>query len=170
MALVFNRDLLFVHVPKAAGTSISRYLLTVLPPPVYYVRPKAFPDLDGGGGVYIEGKKHQTLREARNFVRGYGFRFAKLPLILAVMRNPYDAMVSGYHYHGRTGSPNPESVRQKMASEMTFQQYVEESRQNKSWHNKYRKFFHLGGQPTQLAAMPITAVGTGRPWAAAPAA
>ena len=136
MALVFNKDLLFIHVPKAAGTSISRYLLSVLPSPLYYVRPEPFPDLDDGAAVYIEGKQHQTLREVRELLRGYGFDLSRLPLILAVMRNPYDAMVSSYHYHRRTDIPNQEGARQKMARELTFKQYADEARKNKPAQHK----------------------------------
>lgn len=41
MPMIFSKDLVFVHVLKAGGVSVSQYLFKALPKPVYYVRPTA---------------------------------------------------------------------------------------------------------------------------------
>ena len=95
MAMVFSKDVLFIHVHKAGGTSVTRYLLETLPRPVFYVTAKEL-ESDGDGVRFIHGNPHQRLSQARDFVRAYGFELAEFPLILAVVRNPYDISVSHY--------------------------------------------------------------------------
>ena len=34
MATLFSKDLLFVHVPKAGSSSVTDYLIRLLPPPI----------------------------------------------------------------------------------------------------------------------------------------
>ena len=96
MAMVFSRDALFIHVHKAGGTSVTHYLLEALPRPVYYVSRARHETGDNEGLIHIHGHPHQRLAEAREFIGGYGFDIADVPLILAVVRNPYDIFVSHY--------------------------------------------------------------------------
>jgi hypothetical protein len=96
MAMVFSRDVLFIHVHKAGGTSVTHYLLETLPRPVYYVSRARHETENSEGLIHIHGHPHQRLDEAAAFVRGHGFELAEFPLILAVVRNPYDIFVSHY--------------------------------------------------------------------------
>lgn len=96
--MIFSQDLLFLHVPKTAGMSVSRCLLEVLPRPVYYSADR-FDNIPADAGVHrIQGIRHETLAEARDMVRLHGFELAAFPVILAVLRNPYEIEVSRYKY------------------------------------------------------------------------
>src|SRR3712207_5922984 len=105
MATVFSKDLLFLHVPKTGGGSVPDYLLGVLPRPFYYVRPKQFRRQLGDGVHWLPGRGHWTLAEAADLVKEHGFDVTSLPLILAVLRNPYDLAVSLYGFLRRPNNP-----------------------------------------------------------------
>jgi hypothetical protein len=96
--MIFCKDLLFVHVPKTGGASVSKYLLKVLPKPVYWTHPEAGETPSNPGVVHIRGVAHESLEEARDVIQEYGYDIAEIPLILAVLRNPYSLEVSRYAY------------------------------------------------------------------------
>jgi hypothetical protein len=99
MAMVFNRDVLFLHVPKTGGVSVTNYLLQVLPAPVYYVTKGPGKQAGDREGVsFIAGEAHQTLETAHKFLPAHGFELEQFPRILATLRNPYDLIVSYYTY------------------------------------------------------------------------
>ena len=101
MATVFTKDLLFIHVMKTGGTSVTHFLLQQLPRPVYYIARAKHSLDDGTGFVYIHGKGHQRLGEAQVLLRPHGFDVQSFPLILAIVRNPYDMLVSYYAWQRR---------------------------------------------------------------------
>src|SRR5215211_8547984 len=95
--MIFCRELLFLHVPKTGGMSVSEYLVRVLPPPVYYTRPDGHGLLTVPEGVVeMSGKRHETLAQACDVVAAHGFRLPEFRAILATIRNPYDLEVSRY--------------------------------------------------------------------------
>src|SRR5215211_2395751 len=98
MPMVFNSDVLFLHVPKTGGVSVTQYLLETLSPPIYYVRPQPMRRYERNGFVHIAGPSHYSIEAADGIVREHGFRVEAFPLILAVLRNPYDWAVSHYAY------------------------------------------------------------------------
>ena len=104
MATLFSKDVLFLHIPKAAGTSVTEYLVEVLPRPVSYVHPTEMKRMSERGIDWIQGKAHQTLAEAAVLTREHGFDVAAFPLVLAVLRNPYDRAVSLYSFLRRPGN------------------------------------------------------------------
>lgn len=96
--MIFSEDLLFIHVPKTGGSSITAYLCDVLPKPIYLSQPFCEEELTDLGILQIPGIRHETLAEARDVVAAYGFDLDRFPLILATIRNPYDLDVSRYAY------------------------------------------------------------------------
>ncbi len=96
--MIFCRELLFVHVPKTGGMSVSKCLLNVLSPPVYYSRPAGSARTNLPGIVEIPGIRHESLAEAKEVVARHGFELARFPLIVAAIRNPYALEVSRYAY------------------------------------------------------------------------
>ena len=98
MALVFSPDLLFVHVNKTGGTSVALHLIEVLPRPVYYVNQTAYRIDHRPGVTHVPGHPHQRLADAAAFIEPFGLRLPALPLVLAVVRNPYDLFVSHYSW------------------------------------------------------------------------
>lgn len=116
------RDILFIHVPKTAGESLTKFLIDHIPGPFLLTDGPDRPDpsaplplrvraklaarrvLARLGPVYprsvtrIENKRHERLGEAAEFLAARGRRLDDFLAILAVVRNPYDLEVSRYHY------------------------------------------------------------------------
>lgn len=89
-----NPKTTFIHIPKTAGTSISRWLLT-----------------QGKGQWKFQnthGGKHAPISLIRKLYPGdLGFTFVSI-------RNPWDRLVSGYYYYRK---------RRKL-QDLTFEQFV----------------------------------------------
>ncbi len=96
--MIFSKDLLFIHVPKTGGMSVTKYLLETLPRSVYYLHPPHDEVIRQDGVVEIVGNRHLSLTAARNLVLQYGFEISNFRLVLAVIRNPYALEVSRYAY------------------------------------------------------------------------
>jgi hypothetical protein len=96
--MLFNRDILFLHVPKTGGMAVTKYLLDVLERPVYYTQPDHDPELEASGVIQIPGIRHENLVDAQALVKDHGFELDQFAAILAVMRNPYDLEVSRFAY------------------------------------------------------------------------
>src|SRR5262245_20901599 len=96
--MLFNDDLLFVHVPKTGGMAITKYLIEVLPRPVWYLYPNFRADLEQKGINQVRGIRHENLAESREVLRGHGRDLAGFKCILAVLRNPYALEVSRFAY------------------------------------------------------------------------
>lgn len=135
--MIFNDDVLFLHVPKTGGTSITSYLMRHLPGPVYVTEP-AVPAwrLEGlRASVRVKlwlqnlrrrigylrrpkirpigGARHETLLEARDRLAQLGLRIDDFKIILAVIRNPYDLEVSRFFFFRRGHQGIPGLVREK---------------------------------------------------------
>jgi SAM-dependent methyltransferase len=126
--MIFSRDILFLHVPKTGGMSVTSYLLDVLPPPVHYVRAG-----DGredfarrNGVVQVTGPRHGSLAEAAELVQQHGLTLQDFKIMLAVLRNPYSWEVSLYHYL-RAGHPWDYGPNQNLALTRDFATFVAES-------------------------------------------
>jgi SAM-dependent methyltransferase len=150
--VIFSKDVLFLHVPKTGGMSVTSYLFDVLSPPVYYTRGEvneAFARLPGV--VQILGARHESLPEVVSLLPRYGFSLADFPLILAVLRNPYDLEVSRYHYL-RAGHPWDYGPNQQLALTRDFTTFAQRSSLNQ--HNSIRSlenyFFWNGEIPPNL--------------------
>jgi len=127
--MLFNDKLLFLHVPKTAGTSITSFLIrnlrgrVTLTEPADRLEPGDRVRLTTRVGVsarqlrrrlgllrrpslrVLEGTRHETLEEAAATLAGLGRKLADFEAILAVIRNPYDLEVSRFHFfrHGHLG-------------------------------------------------------------------
>jgi hypothetical protein len=122
-SVLFSRELLFLHVPKAAGMSITEYLLDVLPRPVYYTSPPGHESTTREGAIHIDGSRHETLAEAEQLVGRFGHRLQDFRVILAAMRNPYDLEVSRFAYL-RKGYPWDRGADQELAMSGDFELFA----------------------------------------------
>lgn len=97
--MLFSKNMLFLHVPKTAGMALAEYFVRTLPRPIYRTDPHPETSTGEPGVTIIPGGRHQTLAEAALVVRSYGFELPDFPVILVVLRNPYDLEVSRYSYY-----------------------------------------------------------------------
>jgi hypothetical protein len=149
--VLFDERLLFVHVPKTGGVSITKFLIDNLPGKMFLVEEKDQPDasirlparvraklgvksLLKRWGLWlprsvtiIEGSPHARLLQAEACLTKLGRRLGDFRAILAVVRNPYDLEVSRYHFlrkgwHGVNDvARGPE---QKFALDGSFEQFA----------------------------------------------
>lgn len=149
--VLFDDKLLFVHVPKTAGVSITKFLIDNSPGKITLVEEQYRPHpsiplparvrvklrvkkLLQAGGIWlprsvtiVDGNPHARLSQAQECVVKFGRRLDDFCAILAVIRNPYDLEVSRYHYlrmgwHGVRGLAR--GVEQKIAMEGDFEKFA----------------------------------------------
>jgi len=101
MAMIISDDVLFLHVRKTGGTSASQFLLETLPAPIHYFCRAPNATVHREGLTHENGNPHQTLADARDYLRRQGRVLSDFRMILAVVRNPYDHFVSHYSYQRR---------------------------------------------------------------------
>ena len=143
--MLFNRDVIFIHVPKTGGMSVTHYLLETLPPPIYYFHPTVDGDTSDRGIVQVHGLRHETLAEAESIVREYGYDLHEVPLVLAVLRNPYALEVSRYAYL-RKGNPWDRGTNQQLAMNEDFETFAIESHDHGGTSRPLESYFLLNGQ------------------------
>lgn len=117
--MIFNKDILFLHVGKTGGSSARTYLRTILKRPIYTVISNDdkkhytfYRKLKSRikGEHLIFNNPHSSLKEAIAIIGQYGLKINLFKKIICVVRNPYDLELSLY-YHLRK-----ESVRESILS------------------------------------------------------
>jgi hypothetical protein len=115
------KKFIFVHIPKAAGTSVMRSLAKI----------------NGNNKRWLASSKHETLSEfAINVHRRYSIvdrLMSKSPeqyFTFAFVRNPWDRMSSFYRYLY-------EQHPQKLDSVVDFRDFLIKSTDKKSWINNF---------------------------------
>jgi hypothetical protein len=121
--VIFNDVLMFVHVPKTGGMSLTQVFLDVLPRPVFYSLPNAANATVPEGVHALEGRRHESLAEAAEIAAGYGRGIADFRAIIGVIRNPYELEVSRYAYLQK-GHPWDAGHNQELAMTDTFENFA----------------------------------------------
>ncbi|HEY6578008.1 MAG TPA: sulfotransferase domain-containing protein [Rhizomicrobium sp.] len=141
--MLFNDRLLFLHVPKTGGTSVTSYLIRNLRGGVTITEPRdRLPAPDRVStlarmkfGVRrlrrqlallrrpkvrrLAGTRHETLTEASETLARLGRRLEDFETIVAVIRNPYDLEVSRFHFF-RRGHLGVAGLAQEYAEELAL--------------------------------------------------
>jgi hypothetical protein len=123
--MLFNDRLLFLHVPKTAGTSVTSFLVRNLKGAITLTEPADLPpEVDGlqaGQRMTLQfrrwrrklgflrnphvrrigGVRHETLPQASERLQQLGKSLVDFEAIFAVIRNPYDLEVSRFHFFRR---------------------------------------------------------------------
>ena len=103
--MIFNDDLIFIHIGKTAGMSCSEYLLNNLQPILYNCHADALKEsvpYNRAEVVPLTGiSRHCTLEEAIQFIQQIkGKTLADFAKVIAVIRHPY-ALEYSYYQHLR---------------------------------------------------------------------
>jgi len=114
-------DILFIHVPKTAGTSVTKWLLDNVPGKKLLTVPDGTA-MPRRGVRVATGVRHEDLEMATRGLARIGRRLEDFRVILAVIRNPYDLEVSRYCFH-RYGFSDNESLR-KVARGTDFDEWA----------------------------------------------
>ena len=125
--MLLNDDFAFIHFPKTAGKSLTKYLIAAWDEPIYgrvslgqlreladVIRPGVTLEVDRG---------HENIRRTAVILRERGRRIEDLRAVFVCIRNPYDIAVSTYFFMRETYMQNATSPRFKMAAELTFEEF-----------------------------------------------
>lgn len=121
--MILSPDVLFIHVPKTGGMSLTEYLLENLPGEKIVTAPAGHTEQLPQVRVVV-GKRHETLAEAVAVMRELGRALDSVQRIIAVVRNPYAIEVSYYHYL-RLGHPWDRGALQDIAMSDDFDRFVQ---------------------------------------------
>ena len=96
---------IFIHIPKTGGTTIENALFN-------------------GRVMFDVGSSHRTAQELSTLCQERGTPFASF-YSFAIVRNPYDRLISSYFYakNGGNGGPN-DAERFKPWRKLSFEQFV----------------------------------------------
>lgn len=145
--MLFNQDLLFLHVPKTGGMAVTEKLLDVLPKPIYYALPQGAKDkVHNPPHVFaVAGKRHGNLKDAREWIAKYGKTLPDFNKIVATIRNPYAMEVSRYFYL-RKGFECDRGKAQKIALENDFETFAVNSLYFGRKSSRIEDYFVLDGE------------------------
>ena len=123
--MLFTDRLLFLHVPKTGGTSVTSFLIRNLKGRVILTEPADLPSATSELPLQararlrlrqwrrrlgflrhphlrrIPGERHETLQQASDTLSRFGRKLSDFEAIVAVVRNPYDLEVSRFHFFRR---------------------------------------------------------------------
>ena len=153
--MLFNQDLLFLHVPKTAGMAVSQKLLEILPKPIYCALPDYARDKIHNPPKIIAsvGRRHGNLQQAQEWVAKYDKTLASFKKIIATIRNPYAMEVSRYFYL-RLGYPWDKGKAQKIALASDFETFAVESPYFGRKLSQIKNYFLIDGiTPNNLAVI-----------------
>ncbi|TCT11360.1 hypothetical protein EDC22_104117 [Tepidamorphus gemmatus] len=135
--MLFTEDILFVHVPKMAGMSITRFLLNNLRGDLHMYLPAsafdhavqtlAFDDVRARLEL-IEGARHEDMHDAREKLALRGIGLSSFKLVIAAIRDPYDLEVSHCEHMCARHAKNAVRIsqaQQECLERRDFAQFVE---------------------------------------------
>ncbi len=128
--MICTKDVLFIHIGKTGGISITDYLCNTLQGPIISAtNSRLGNDKIFGNEIITEGHRHFTLEESLVHLKKYNITYDSLEVIFAVIRNPYDYEVSLWnHYIKRYRRGNlKESKRVKAVQSKSFDFFVKQN-------------------------------------------
>jgi hypothetical protein len=179
--MLFTDRLLFLHVPKTGGTSVTSFLIRNLPGRITLTEPADHPSLAGDLPLpartklqlrqwrrqlgflrhahvrRIAGMRHETLQQASDALERLGRKLADFEAILAVIRNPYDLEVSRFHFF-RRGHLGIRGLAHEYAEELAqagdFAAFAERAAYHGRLPGRIEEWFEMDGEtPTNLRVL-----------------
>jgi len=127
--MLWCEDYLFVHYPKTAGKTLTRFFVQAWPRPIAgfiskgQVNELADCELEKTG--IVVGRGHENLAQSAAIVAEGGGDIATMKGIFCCIRNPYDLMVSNYHFMRETYKGNKHRPNFVIAHENSFVDFCE---------------------------------------------
>lgn len=123
--LLIGERFVFLHVPKAAGKSLSRYMIEAWPGRVHgYVSTGQMLELRevARPGVTLEVTYgHEDMAQTQVLLGQRGRCIEDMAAVFACVRNPYDIIVSTYCFMRRTFKNNSHKRFFKLANNLDFE-------------------------------------------------
>jgi len=141
--MLWNDDVLFIHVPKTGGMATTKYLLGVLPSPMFLSVPVGHAE-ERPGLTIVEGKRHERLDEAAELLSRHGRTLASFKIIRAGIRNPYDLEISRFGYLQK-GHPWDRGVAQDLAMAGDFEAFARHASFNGKVYPALEEYYEIGG-------------------------
>jgi hypothetical protein len=139
--MIYNDELLFIHVPKTGGMSLTHALVRGLKGQVYITVPRGH-ETRVAEEIIIEGTRHETLSKAAAYFDKEKRDLSQFKAIIAVARNPYDLEVSRFHYL-RKGNPFDRGAAQELAMAGDFSAFAVQS---SWWFKDFGEYYMLNGR------------------------
>ena len=122
-------DYCFVHYPKTAGKSLTRFFVKAWPGPISGIISKGqiseLADCELEKTGIVVGRGHENLRDSAQIIDAAGGNVHAMQGIFCCVRNPYDLMVSTYFFMRETFANNREKANFVIAHENDFVDYCE---------------------------------------------
>ena len=127
--MLWCEDYLFVHYPKTAGKTLTKFFVQAWPRPIAgyiskgQVNELADCELEKTG--IVVGRGHENLKQSAEIVSAAGGDISTMKGVFCCIRNPYDLMVSNYHFMRQTYNENQERPNFIIAHENNFVDFCE---------------------------------------------
>ncbi len=125
--MLLSKDFAFIHFPKTAGKSLTKYLISAWEGPIYgRVSPgqiREVADVLRPDVRLHVARGHENMRRTSLILQGMGRNIHDLRGIFVCIRNPYDLAVSTYFFLRRTYAENGGSERFRLASRLSFSEF-----------------------------------------------
>lgn len=149
--MVFNKDVLFIHLGKTGGMSVTDYLCNTLEPPVYHVLPQSHLESSKPLGYeqMIPGNRHASLTVAKEIIEPFNMKISDFKLIFVIVRNPFELHFS-YYKHLRKPhiikrlSQYPNSKKRLDAAMGDYEDFAQEDFVH--YNGNLAAFFQLNGR------------------------
>ena len=125
--MLFNDEFVFLHYPRSAGKSLTRYMIEAWQGPIHglvslrqtkeledVMRPDVFLEAVGA---------HQTVSQAKAILAERGKRIEEFRAVFVGIRDPYDMAVSRYCFMRRTYQWNQDRPTFQKAHELEFEDF-----------------------------------------------
>ena len=125
--MLFNDEFVFLHYPRSAGKSLTRYMIEAWQGPIHglvslrqtkeledVMRPDVFLEAVGA---------HQTVSQAKAILAERGKHIEEFRAVFLGIRDPYDMAVSRYCFMRRTYQWNQDRPTFRKAHELEFEEF-----------------------------------------------
>ncbi|MEE9322807.1 MAG: sulfotransferase domain-containing protein [Granulosicoccus sp.] len=127
--MLWCNDFCFVHYPKTAGKTLTRFFVKSWPQPINGYISKGqvneLADCELEKTNIKVGRGHENLTQSARIISEAGGDVTAMKGVFCCIRNPYDLMVSNYHFMRQTYKNNMEKKNFIIAHENNFVDFCE---------------------------------------------